>query len=118
MCQQPAALTKTTTRRVARWVFGPTEARESLSTTGIAALMISVNSREEYYWLVKMPSGFRLWVEREDGEPQFYELDASLGMDADAMTCTCDDYRYRSRRKGACKHILAVIKALERINFV
>lgn len=110
---------KTKTTRLARWISD--DPAYNLANGLPAGLMISVGGNESYYWVQAVEGGYRMLVEREDGECEWHAIDTSFGPDAlRDWSCDCGDYVWRARRGTAtcgttCKHIGGLVAALRKI---
>lgn len=71
------------------------------------------------YWLEQFDGGYRLWLERDDQEPEHHDIDATFGpVPEEHWSCTCGDYTWRYRQRGACKHILGVAALLRKLGLL
>lgn len=99
-------------RRSARWL---TEGAARLMRAGVGAtLRVTTEAGARDYYVTPRPGGYDLL--RLGGAPATYTVDASLGgLHPDGLSCSCPAYRYRARRVGPCKHVLALAAALARL---
>lgn len=116
MCKIPTTAATKPTRCVRVLCNRPAEL---LAIGARVPLSITVGKSTRCYWLEAIDDGYRLWVERDDQEPEHHDIDTSFGPVPERdWNCTCGDFTWRNRRKGACKHILGVAALLRRLGIL
>ena len=122
MCKQPTIATKAGgTHGYVRLLCN--DPRGLLACGGRVPLSITVQRKRglhtECYWLEQIEGGWRLWLDRDDREPQFHDLDTSFGgIPEEHWTCDCGQYTWRHRTQGACKHVRSVAALLRKIGLL